>query len=94
MFLSLPGQEPYCKMGTIIIQIVYSGLKFYICISTNYMIPVVQQIASEYKSKLQSLYGKDFEELILFGSHARGDFHEESDLDFAVLLRHPEIRVA
>lgn len=58
------------------------------------MIPVVQQIASEYKSKLQSLYGKDFVELILFGSHARGDFHEESDLDFAVVLRNPEIRVA
>jgi uncharacterized protein len=58
------------------------------------MIPVVQQIASEYKSKLQSLYGKDFVELILFGSHARGDFHEESDVDFAVVLRDPEIRVA
>jgi uncharacterized protein len=58
------------------------------------MIPAVQQVASEYKSKLQSLYGKDFVELILFGSHARGDFHEESDLDFAVVLRHPEVRVA
>lgn len=58
------------------------------------MIPVVQQIAREYKSKLQSLYGKDFVELILFGSHARGDFHEESDVDFAVVLRKPEVRAA
>lgn len=58
------------------------------------MIPVVQQIANEYKSKLQNLYGEDFVELILFGSHARGDFHEESDVDFAVVLRNPELRVA
>jgi predicted nucleotidyltransferase len=27
--------------------------------------------------------------LILFGSHARGDFHEESDIDFAVVLKNP-----
>jgi predicted nucleotidyltransferase len=27
--------------------------------------------------------------LILFGSHARDDFHEESDIDFAVVLKNP-----
>jgi predicted nucleotidyltransferase len=56
------------------------------------MISLVQQIASEYKSKLQSLYGADFVELILFGSHARGDFHDESDIDFALVLRKPRLR--
>jgi predicted nucleotidyltransferase len=56
------------------------------------MLSLVQQIASEYKSKLQNLYGADFAELILFGSHARGDFHEESDVDFAVVLRKPGLQ--
>ncbi len=51
------------------------------------MLPIVKQIAEEFKSELQRLYGDEFAELILFGSHARGDFHEESDIDFAVVLK-------
>jgi predicted nucleotidyltransferase len=58
------------------------------------MIPVVRQIADEYKANLQNLYGNDFVELILFGSYARGDFHKESDIDFAIVLRKPAVRPA
>ena len=56
------------------------------------MLPLVRQVANEYKTKLQNPYGADFVELILFGSHARGDFHDESDIDFAVVLRKPKLR--
>jgi predicted nucleotidyltransferase len=58
------------------------------------MIPIVRQIANEYKVVLQNHYGNDFVELILFGSYARGDFHDESDIDFAVVLRKPKFRSA
>lgn len=58
------------------------------------MIPVVQQLANEYKTNLQNLYGNDFVELILFGSYARGDFHNESDVDFAIVLRKPTVHPA
>ncbi|HWK05990.1 MAG TPA: nucleotidyltransferase domain-containing protein [Puia sp.] len=58
------------------------------------MLPIVQQVASEYKASLQNLYGNELVELVLFGSHARGDYHEESDLDFAVVLRDPNTRPA
>ena len=58
------------------------------------MTPVVRQIANEYKANLQNLYGNDFVELILFGSYARGDFHKESDIDFAIVLRKPKVRPA
>jgi predicted nucleotidyltransferase len=58
------------------------------------MLPIVHQIAKEYKSGLQKLYGDDLAELILFGSHARGDFHQESDIDFALVLRRATIRPA
>ena len=51
------------------------------------MLPIIHQIANEYKSSLQNLYGKDFAELILFGSYARGDFNKESDIDFAIVLK-------
>ncbi len=53
------------------------------------MLPVIQQLAKEYKTELQSLYGEELAELILFGSYARGDYWEESDVDFAVILRNP-----
>jgi uncharacterized protein len=53
------------------------------------MLPIVQQIASEFKTELKKLYGDELTELILFGSHARGDFHDESDIDFAVVLKNP-----
>jgi predicted nucleotidyltransferase len=51
------------------------------------MLPIVKQIAEEFKAELQKLYGNDFAELILFGSYARGDYHDESDIDFAVVLK-------
>lgn len=51
------------------------------------MLPVVQQIAWEYKKALQDIYGNDLADLVLFGSYARGDQHDESDVDFAIVLR-------
>lgn len=58
------------------------------------MLPIVQQIAKEYKASLRELYGDELVELVLFGSHARGDYHEESDVDFAVVLRDDHVRTA
>lgn len=56
------------------------------------MSPIVQQIAAEFKAELQKLYGEELSALVLFGSHARGDFKEESDIDFAVVLKNPNTR--
>lgn len=56
------------------------------------MHPLVQQIANEYKAILRDLYGNELAELVLFGSYARGDQHEESDVDFAIVFHNPEIR--
>ena len=56
------------------------------------MHPFIQQVANEYKGHLQSLYGNELVELILFGSYARGDNRDESDMDFAIVLRNPNTR--
>ncbi len=56
------------------------------------MLTVIKQLAREYKDNLQALYGDELVELILFGSYARGDFHDESDIDFAIVLKNPGIR--
>jgi predicted nucleotidyltransferase len=58
------------------------------------MNPVVEQIAKEYKAVLHSLYGDELAELVLFGSYARGDQHDESDIDFAIVLRDSHTRSA
>lgn len=55
------------------------------------MQPVVEQIAKEYKARLLDIYGSELVELILYGSYARGDFREDSDIDFAVVLRKKDI---
>jgi predicted nucleotidyltransferase len=58
------------------------------------MQPVIRQIAYEYKEMLRDVYGDELEKLILYGSYARGDQHEESDVDFAIVLRNPGTRPA
>ena len=53
---------------------------------------LAKTIGFEYKSMLQKTYGNDLAELVLFGSYARGDNHEESDLDFAVVFHNSSAR--
>jgi len=35
---------------------------------------------------MQKHYGESLVQIILYGSYARGDFHDESDVDYLVLL--------
>jgi uncharacterized protein len=56
------------------------------------MLPLMHQLANEYKVNIQNLYGNELAEVILFGSYARGDNSEESDLDFAVVLKNPNTK--
>lgn len=50
-------------------------------------------IVQAVKAELQRLYGDRLAKLILYGSYARGDFHEESDIDFLIVLNDEEIDV-
>jgi predicted nucleotidyltransferase len=49
-------------------------------------------VAKAVKERLLALYGDRLAKVILYGSYARGDFHEESDIDFLVVLKDEEIR--
>lgn len=46
----------------------------------------IESILQEVKDRLDSLYADRLKEIILFGSYARGDFAEGSDIDLLVLL--------
>ncbi len=42
---------------------------------------------------LKTLYGGRLDRIFLYGSYARGDFHDESDMDFLMLLNDETISV-
>jgi uncharacterized protein len=41
----------------------------------------------EYKRRVETAFGDRVAKMVLFGSRARGDMHEESDWDIAVFLK-------
>ncbi|MCF2501150.1 MULTISPECIES: nucleotidyltransferase domain-containing protein [Dyadobacter] len=52
----------------------------------------ISALSQEFVSKVSQLYGKRLNKVILFGSYARGEQHEESDVDYMVVLNDEEIR--
>ena len=44
----------------------------------------IDKIIEELKAELKSKY-PDFKGIYLFGSHARGDFNEDSDYDLIII---------
>ena len=46
----------------------------------------IKPILEDVKKSLEKIYGKQLKGIILFGSYARGDFTEGSDIDIIVLL--------
>jgi predicted nucleotidyltransferase len=51
-------------------------------------------ILKRFRAALDEMYGDRAERVILFGSRARGDTHEDSDYDVAVFLRDMADRAA
>ena len=47
----------------------------------------LRALSQEVKQALTELYGDRLDRVILYGSYARGDFHNESDVDYLVVLR-------
>lgn len=53
--------------------------------------PVIEPIVREFKAALQALYGERLHGVVLYGSYARGDYDEESDIDLMVLLNDEQV---
>ncbi len=49
--------------------------------------PADDPIVHHFKAALEGIYGNQIERVVLFGSRARGEEHEESDCDMAVFLK-------
>ncbi|WP_082111607.1 nucleotidyltransferase domain-containing protein [Spirosoma radiotolerans] len=48
--------------------------------------PVIDPIVRAFKKAMQEFYGDRLCDVILYGSYARGDYDEESDIDFMIVL--------
>lgn len=51
-----------------------------------------EAIIKDFTETMKNHYGDRLSKIILYGSYARGDFNEESDIDFLVLLNDEEVR--
>ena len=51
---------------------------------------MIEDLLRTYVNQLKKTYGAKLDRVILFGSYARGDSHENSDVDIMVLLNVPQ----
>ncbi|MCF0053732.1 nucleotidyltransferase domain-containing protein [Dyadobacter sp. LJ53] len=51
----------------------------------------IKELTEEFVGQMVELYGDRLHKVILFGSYARGDFHEDSDIDYLVVLNDEEV---
>src|SRR5207249_2896223 len=49
--------------------------------------PAADPILKRFRAALEAIYGDRLERIVLFGSRARGEAHDESDYDVAVFLK-------
>ena len=49
--------------------------------------PHMDEICKRVVAAYRRAYGDDIEAIYLYGSYARGDFDEESDIDFAAIVK-------
>lgn len=54
------------------------------------MLELVQTIATLFAEEVKRILGKDMEKVIVYGSYARGDLNEDSDIDIMVLTSRPD----
>ncbi len=52
----------------------------------------IQPIIAEFTEQAKAHYGDRLAKIILFGSYARGEAHDESDVDLLVVLNDEEVK--
>ena len=53
----------------------------------------IKRLLQKYSEELHKIYGNHLKSVILYGSYARGDFNEDSDIDIMILLDIPDMEI-
>lgn len=53
----------------------------------------IELLMKQYMTEVQKIYGENLSRIILYGSYARGDFRNDSDIDIMILVRLSEIEL-
>ena len=53
----------------------------------------VQNIIYEFTKEMRKIFGTNLSTVIVYGSHARGDYNENSDVDVMILVKIPEEQI-
>ena len=57
------------------------------------MVRDIKRLLQQYSEELCKIYGNHLKSVILYGSYARGDFNEDSDIDIMILLDIPDAEI-
>ena len=55
---------------------------------------VVQDIIYEFTKEIKKIFGTNLSAVIVYGSYARGDYNENSDVDVMILVKIPEEKLS
>lgn len=50
----------------------------------------ISDLMGEFAKDMKQQFGKDLSQIIVYGSYARGDYTENSDVDVMILVKTPE----
>ena len=56
------------------------------------MLDAMERRLKQYTEEIAKIYGKHLKSVILYGSYARGDYTEDSDIDIALLLKSDRLK--
>lgn len=53
----------------------------------------VDDLLKQYVNKIKGIYGSHLKAVLLYGSYARGDYREDSDIDIMILLNITDLEI-
>lgn len=53
----------------------------------------IREVVQKFAEEVKKIYGNKLKEIILYGSCARGDFAQDSDIDIMILLDVPQDKI-
>ena len=57
------------------------------------MLPTIRDEIGEFVKLVKACFGENLEKVILYGSYARGDYNDRSDIDVMVLVSLPDAEI-